>query len=245
MTCGIYKLNFNGTDRVYIGQSVNIEKRFIQHKSDMRARRASPKMQEAYKIYGEPISYNILCEAKIEELDDLEEEAIQIFDSVNNGFNSYTSALEAPTYSGYGYGNSVYSKEDILSAFYLLQDPNITFSEIEKISGIRKDTISKIASCSTHLWLKEEYPNEYLNLESLVGTRNSTNSTLRGSKISAETKGITYPLIKSPSGEIYKVKNAYAFAREHGLAGNHLTEVLNGHRKTHKGWKVCQEEHQL
>ena len=31
MTCGIYKLVFNGTAKIYIGQSLNIESRYRDH----------------------------------------------------------------------------------------------------------------------------------------------------------------------------------------------------------------------
>lgn len=244
MTCGIYKLNFNNTDKVYIGQSTNIEKRILQHRADMRSGRASPKMQEAYKTYGLPISYDILCEAHIDQLDSLEEEAIAIFDSVNNGFNTYVSPFDTPSYTGYGCGNSKYSKENIIKVLLLLQNPNVSFSEIEKVSGVKSSSIANIAACSSHFWLKEEYPKEYAVLENLKGIRNKINCKTRGSKISAKSQGIVYPKIKSPLGKVYVVNNAYSFAREHGIAGNHLTEVLNGHRKSHKGWKVCQEEHQ-
>ena len=56
------------------------------------------------------------------------------------------------------------------------------------------------------------------------------------------TCGIIYPTIKDPQGTIYTIDNAYRFAKEHGLAPNHFQEVLNGHRKSHKGWKTCPEE---
>lgn len=54
MTIGIYRLCFNGTDQCYVGQSVNIEKRYKQHLSSFINNKANPKMMEAYIQYGNP-----------------------------------------------------------------------------------------------------------------------------------------------------------------------------------------------
>jgi predicted GIY-YIG superfamily endonuclease len=52
MTIGIYRLIFPNTDKCYIGQSVNIERRYLQHLRDMEKGTAARKMQHAYSIYG-------------------------------------------------------------------------------------------------------------------------------------------------------------------------------------------------
>lgn len=241
MTIGIYKLNFPGTDKVYIGQSVNIEKRYTQHKLDIVTGRASSKMLEAYKVYGLP-ELEILCECASSELDNLEEEAIQVFNSVDNGFNTFTYCNEAPVFKGPDHGNAKFSKAQIIAAAEMLANPIWTFSEIEKKTKVSIATIASISSLSVHIWLSEEYPEIFNTIASLKNTRLAGGAIRRGDKISAKNRGIVYPKIKSPDGELYTVENAYAFARQHGLRGNHLTEVLNGHRKSHMGWKVCQEE---
>jgi RNase P/RNase MRP subunit POP5 len=240
MTCGIYKLNFADTDKVYIGQSVYIEKRFKQHVSDMKAGRASPKMQEAFKLYGTPISYTVLVECAGIELDDNEIEAIEIFNSVENGFNTYSSPLEAPSYKGYGYGRTKYTEESLYISFELLAEGKLTYKEIEKITGIPSSTIGNIARGYAHAWLFEKYSD--IAKKVLAVNRVCLGVMQVSNKLSAKSRGIIYKKVKSPSGQHYQVDNAYSFAREHGLAGNHLTEVLNGRRKSHKGWKLCPEE---
>lgn len=52
--CGIYKLEFVGTLKVYVGKSLNIKKRYISHLSDMRCGSSSKKLLEAFRTYGEP-----------------------------------------------------------------------------------------------------------------------------------------------------------------------------------------------
>ncbi len=236
---GIYLLRFSGTDSVYIGQSVQIEKRYKQHCTDMRSGRASPKMQEAYEKYGLP-ELEVLAECSTSELDSLEEEAISIFDSSNTGFNTYSSPKDAPLNQGYGHGNTKYSKEALLLAAKLLLDPANHISEIANICGVSEDIIRSISCLASHThWLSHEYPELYSRLKQLKGNRSAFSALKVSDKLSAKSRGIIYPKILSPDGNIYQVDNAYVFAREHGLRGNHLTEVLNGHRKSHKGWKIC------
>ena len=242
MTCGIYLLKFFGTTKVYVGQSKNIEKRYTQHLSSLSTGTANYKLLEAFKQYGKP-SYEVILETSILELDDAEDEAIEIWNSVETGLNIHSTANQAPTHTGYGGGNSKYPKHLIIEVFKYLVDTNKSFSDISGLTDIPVATISTIASARSHVWLKDEFPDEYAILISKLKTRRQLiSSTIVSDKLSAKSKGIQYPKIKDPQGNIYIVENAYRFAKQHGLAPNHFQEVLNGHRNSHKGWKVCLEE---
>ena len=72
MSKGIYLLRFKGTDKVYIGQSLNIEYRYRDH---LNPANRSQKLSEAFILYGNP-TLEILCEATDDELDDLEERMV-------------------------------------------------------------------------------------------------------------------------------------------------------------------------
>ena len=242
MTCGVYSLNFLNTNKVYIGQSICIEKRYIQHLNNLKNGNSNHKLLAAYAEYKKPL-YTILIECDISELDELETESIAIWNSVDNGFNVYYTSNDTPTYNGFGFGNSKYSKQQIIDVFNLLLDIDQTSVNIAEITEVGYATVSKIASLQSHLWLKQDFPEKYSRLESVSLYRNTT---LRYSnisnKLSAKSKGIIYPKIKDPQGNIFNIDNAYKFAKENKLAPNHFQEVLNGHRKSHKGWKLCQEE---
>jgi predicted GIY-YIG superfamily endonuclease len=245
MTCGIYLLKFAGTHKVYVGQSQNIEKRYKQHVSNIINGTANYKLLEAYNVYNTPIC-EIVAETSIQDLDAAEDEAIQIWNAVKNGFNIHFSANEAPTYTGYGSGNSKYLKEELTQVFKLLVHTDKTFAEIQNITGVPEATIATISSTRSHIWLKDDFPEDYNILVTKLKTRRRIiSTTIVSDKLSAKSQGIVYPSIKDPEGNIYAVDNAYKFAKQHGLAPNHFQEVLNGHRKSHKGWKVCQEEVQL
>lgn len=235
MTCGIYKLVFKGTDKVYIGQSVNIERRYTTHCCTLRNNTANYKLIEAYSLYGLP-EYEILSECTTVELDTQEDECIDIYNSVDNGFNIHYTANQAPEYTGFGYGNSKYTKDQILKVFDLLVNTNKTYSNIEELTGVPANSVCNISIGRSHVWLKEDYPAEYIKMHNYIGNRETY--VVVSDKLSAKAKGITYPSIKSPDGLVYTITNAYKFAKENGLAPNHFQEVLNKHRKSHKGWKL-------
>lgn len=310
MSIGIYKLNFTGTDKVYIGQSRRLEKRLAEHLALFRSGNHSRKMQAAYLEFGSP-TLEVLCECTIEELKEFENETIEIWDAVNNGFNSaYKAGEYAPMY-GELHGNSKYSNLQILEVLDLLvQYPPLTFNDITKITGVSLYVISDISSIKTHNWLLEASPIKYNLLVSLKGNRNkgdtSTSSVYSNSKIievfnlltedtliglhtisnitkvsycvvasissgnnhtwlkdmypdkykllinrkglrssvsnSAISKGIVYPLIQDPDGNMYSINNTRKFAMEHNLNPSHLGKVLNGKAKTHRGWKLAESK---
>lgn len=239
MTCGIYSLQFNGLAGLYIGQSVNIENRYKQHLSSFRNKAATLKLQDAYDTYGIPC-LTILLECSSMELDINEDEAISIFNSKTLGLNTYSSSNEAPTYSGHGYGNSKYSKEEIIACVdLLLLDGLVSYTSISEITGVNISTITKLANTTTHQWVWDTYPYKYEKMLHLLKARDENRYKEISSKLSAKSKGIVYPSICCPKGTVYKIDNAYQFAKLNGLAPNHFQEVLNGHRKSHKGWKLA------
>lgn len=165
MTCGIYALKFTGTYKVYIGMSENIENRWNTHKYNLTKGTCSDKLMSAYKVYGMPI-LEILCECEPSELDSLEREAIEIYDSLNNGFNSRDGgAIGAGiSVSGEGNGRSKYSNKQIEYAFQLLCSSTQTYEQIAQETGISVQAISHISCGSGHRWLATKYPGQYSNL---------------------------------------------------------------------------------
>ena len=70
MTCGIYAITFCGRNRIYIGQSKNIERRWEEHTSDLENdRHANVKMKSLWRKFGSTMRFHILEVCKPEELD--------------------------------------------------------------------------------------------------------------------------------------------------------------------------------
>ena len=85
MTIGIYSIYFPKLDKIYIGQSQCIEKRFVAHKSLFNKGHYNYKMAEAY-IKDTP-EYSILLECSITDLNNNEIFFINEFDSIRSGLN--------------------------------------------------------------------------------------------------------------------------------------------------------------
>jgi group I intron endonuclease len=226
MTIGIYKISFKDTDRVYIGQSSNIEARWCSHLSDFRNKRATPKLQQAYDRYGIK-KFDIILECCIDELNSAEKEAIEIYNSYVDGFNSLSDA-RAPILPGEDNPNAAEINEKYMEVLRLLvqESPSLTKREISKISNVSIYVINHIAALESHAWLKERMPLEYKLLED----RKHNNKYYRGKQ---------YPQVKSPDGMIYDVVHVTNFAKQHGLLQPKLSEVMSGNRNHHKGWTLA------
>lgn len=236
MTVGIYCLRFIGTNKVYIGQSINIERRFTDHIRLLTNTSASNKLQEAYNLYGKP-TYNIIVECKIIELDKLEQEAIEIYNSVEEGYNTLIDAGAYGTLSGPDHYNAKYSREQILESFLLLYNSDLSIQQISNKFGVPRTILSGIKSEYRYVWISEVYPKEYKEYLSRETDLSRSHS--------AKSLGISYPPIKSPEGEVFSISNIKKFALEHKIDPSSLGKVLRGYRSTHRGWKVCPHEQVL
>ena len=91
MTIGIYKITNNINNKIYIGQSNNIEKRFTQHKSPT-AKEHFPNMPlyDAIEKYGiNNFTFEIIEECSLDKLNIKEQYWIQFYNSLveQNGYN--------------------------------------------------------------------------------------------------------------------------------------------------------------
>jgi group I intron endonuclease len=239
MTSGIYKLNFNGTDKVYIGQSVLLERRLYQHVYGMRKGTSSYKLNQAYKNYGPP-TLEILEHCLVENLNTQEKHYISKFNSVAEGFNTINDFTFRVDLQGDKHVRSLYSNEKIIEALNCLVDsPHISIQEASETLHISSKVISHIMAGTSHTWLNKEFPEKYVTLMSLKGTRNSFAKSAAG-------KGIIYPTILSPDNIKYDVTNVTQFSKTYNLDTGALHRVLTRKAKSHKGWKLANfyiEEH--
>jgi group I intron endonuclease len=82
---GIYKIT-NPKGKIYIGQSINIERRFLEHKK--LTQKGSKKLFNSLKKYGhENHKFEVIEECLIEQLNEKEENFILLFNSHINGLN--------------------------------------------------------------------------------------------------------------------------------------------------------------
>lgn len=230
MTTGIYLLRFKNTDKVYIGQSKDIEKRFSAHLYLLKKQLGAEKVQEAYAAYGEP-TLEILVECSVEELNKLEQEAVDIYDSITNGLNTISPGSYSTIQYGQDASNAKYTNKQYIKVLFLLVKGE-SLRDIEELTGVSYSVISSIRKCENHNWLEELYPIEYSILKKRKEDYSHKNNN------TAAHRGIVYPKLVSPEGVIYEVSSLRAFAREHGLASSNLEKLLNGAGYTLHGWSV-------
>ena len=87
--CGIYMIKNNINGKMYIGQSKNINTRWIKHKTELNANRhANRHLQGSWNKYGsDSFSFLILEECLEDELNKKEQYYIEFYDSFNTGYN--------------------------------------------------------------------------------------------------------------------------------------------------------------
>lgn len=103
--CGIYIIENDINNLVYIGQSVNIRSRFLAHKFSAKNVKSQDHHTEIHqamnKIGIEHFSYRVLEECLLEDLNKKEKYYIQKYDSYRNGYNM-TLGGEDNKYEGNG-----------------------------------------------------------------------------------------------------------------------------------------------
>lgn len=83
---GIYKITNNINGKIYVGQSNNIQRRFLEHKN--RGATSKIPVDIAIQKYGkENFSFEVIEECTIEQLNQKEMYWISYFNSVENGYN--------------------------------------------------------------------------------------------------------------------------------------------------------------
>ena len=100
MTCGIYALSFCGRNRIYIGQSKNVIRRFEEHADDLKAQRHhNSKVQRIYNKFQNTMRTNILFECPASELDKWEQLFIDVlWEDQRTCLNVMRSINEKPAF---------------------------------------------------------------------------------------------------------------------------------------------------
>ena len=171
MTIGIYSLYWPNTDQIYIGQSIDVERRWLAHSSAFkRDKHANPQMLSLYKKYGQP-DYSIIQECNQDQLLALEVYWCGVFDNVLN--------IQEPGVqvgSGTKNPNSRYSRKKILRVFSYLYKYGYSQPKVSKLTNVPRGTISHIVHSVAHLWLKQEYPAQHAIM--LYNAKNNLRSKL-------------------------------------------------------------------
>lgn len=236
MTVGIYALYWEEQDLIYIGQSVNIERRYKDHLVKLKAQKHSNYLvQEAYTKYSIP-KLHIIEVCSLSELNDKEIKWTVEFNSINTGLNIVEPG-EARSGFGTNCGASKYSRYKILKVFSMLYKSLLPYYKISQKLNVPIGLVSSIANKISHTWLQVEYPKQYNLMIDNKSIRRIKNNI-------ALTTNYNYPNIISPEGIEYSVEHIIPFCREHfpndtlSSTRTSLGKLLNGRKSSWRGWRV-------
>ncbi len=157
MTTGIYKIQNKENNKIYVGQSINIEKRWKRHinSSFKEKEDGETELHRSIKKYSiENFLWEILEECKVEELDEKEKFWIKELNSITPYGYNYT-------YGGQGEGNGSFIKlnDEVLNQIiYELQNTEQTGKQLAIKFGVSHQMIYNIKNGVS--WKKDnlEYP---------------------------------------------------------------------------------------
>lgn len=147
---GIYKITNTINGKCYIGQSIDIVRRWRQHRTDYQTEEKV--LYQAMRKYGfENFSFEVLEECKATVLDERELFWINEYDSYNNGYNATLLASVS--------GHPVKLSEQQIDEIILdLKEMVLTQGQIAGKFNVGEDTISEINQGKTRLRIGIEYP---------------------------------------------------------------------------------------
>ena len=148
---GIYKIENKINGKIYIGQSINIERRWSEHCRKSKKSLISKAISEFGR---QNFSFQILEECKKEELN--EKESFYIFKL--NSVVPYGYNVREENNSIYGSIYNSYDKEVLSSIIFDLKNTSLTFTQIAENYDLNTSTISRINKGEIHLQEEIQYP---------------------------------------------------------------------------------------
>lgn len=146
---GIYKITNLLNNKIYIGQSIHIERRWIEHCIPS----ARSVIGKAIQKYGkQSFSFQVLEECTPDQLDEREEYYIHFYNSiVPNGYN----IMDWVDNKSVCFNIDQQTLEDIKND---IQYSSLTFSEIAEKYDLSTRTIIRINQGQTHYSVNDHYP---------------------------------------------------------------------------------------
>lgn len=177
---GIYKIQNKVTDKVYIGKSVNIKKRWIQHRCHLNNNvHVNGYLQKAWNKYGENgFDFSVLCECEESVLDEKEIYYINLYKATDRsyGYNLREGGdggtMSQETIEKLRGVGSTLSEDDvrhIKMCMYLLMDRK----EIAEMYNVSPKVLTAISQGKNWGYVLPELNDKIHNLkQSLIDERN-------------------------------------------------------------------------
>lgn len=153
---GVYKITNTQNNKSYIGISVDIERRWDDHKNPYNWSRESRKaLYQAFQKYGlENFSFEVLEECLITELSEKEKYYVELYDTFKNGYNATAGGEDNCGDSHPGHKLTADDVIDIRTRYKNLERKNEVY-ELYK-DRIGESGFHKIWNCETWKGIMEE-----------------------------------------------------------------------------------------
>lgn len=236
MIQGIYIIKNKLNDKVYIGQSKNIKRRWKEHRStafNPNSTAYNTHLHKSFRKNGlENFSFEVLEEVKdFDELNSKENYYINKYNSIDNGYNNiYTSrnGLSADDLNRKREEKYGVNKEELVANLY-----EHTFEHVAEIYGVSSNAIRKWCKDygiphSAKDYMTEEKERTYIEKMKIIGPKNVEHLRKEVAMIDKETLEVvkTYPCTSVAANEL-GVTTAYIKRAIFGTEG----------RKTAKGYR--------
>ena len=236
---GIYEIYSPDTGKCYVGSSIQIEKRWVKHKSELRNNQHHSKPLQAEYNEGVEFVYRVIEICTTEELEEKEAFYIMESDCYNTSLKTGTAmrdkavsakAVASRLYQGgMGASSVTAAKEDYVLVLKSLANGAGVRETSRILDGrISKSTISRIQLGRSHRdWMEDEYP-EYYQLMLRCAAEEVKVSTLK-----------TYH-IKHKKGAKFS-GNREEIREELGISSDMCDKLLKKKLIFVKGWRVASE----
>lgn len=242
-TGGIYRITCCTTSKIYIGSTIDLRNRYLGHFNGLRRNdHENPKLQNAFNKYGfNAFQFEVLEYVLLPEMLTAREQywmdKLKPYER-DKGFNLSPTA-----------GNCLGIK------LSLEHRAKISASLLGNTHGVgRKDTPETHAKRVTSHLGKKRPPEVCKKIGDAQRGRKATPEQIEKNRLGhlgkpSGTKGVPKTaehifklskdyIVTSPDGAEFPVHNLNAFCKEHDLSTGHLTQVAQGKRNHHKGWKI-------
>jgi group I intron endonuclease len=217
---GIYSIKNKITNEQYIGSSINLQRRKIEHFSSLRQNtHPNAKLQAAFSTYGESnFEYSILEICSKEELESIEEGLIKKYNTYYKGYNNTDKVISGSSMQqlevrqkhwGELHGSNKYSNEKILEVFTLLAKTDFTFAKISLLTGVSEGIVNYVKQ-GGHEWVWLKYP----DLANLVQNRAFKKEQLGIKNSNQDIINLFEILIKNPDISFEKITEQTGISKE-------------------------------